>query len=136
VTISVTLLSTILVLLALVAASPPAEADDGGPGVFAGPEDVTPLRRSDAINLFRPHRVPPDDPTEHLERRLEHDFGRLPSRNLTRPERTVPERRLRRDLEVGEQRLRTLKTRRPNAGATPLLERRLDRLQRPTRLGQ
>lgn len=39
-----------------------------------------------------------------------------------------------RDLGASEQRLRSFKTRNPNAEATPLLERQLDRLNRPTRL--
>jgi hypothetical protein len=39
-----------------------------------------------------------------------------------------------RDLSASEQRLRSFKTRNPNAEATPLLERQLDRLNRPTRL--
>jgi hypothetical protein len=39
-----------------------------------------------------------------------------------------------RDLDASQQRLRSLKTRTPNAAATPLLERQLDRLSRPTRL--
>ena len=39
-----------------------------------------------------------------------------------------------RDLGAAEQRLRSFKTREPNAPATPLLERQLDRLSRPTNL--
>ena len=44
-------------------------------------------------------------------------------------------RRSSRDLGATEQRLRSFKTRSPNAAATPLLERQLDRLSRPTDLG-
>lgn len=132
----VRLLSTILILLALAWSSPPVGAGESGPTVFVAPDDVTPLRRSDDTSLFRPHRVPPDGDARLLERRLEHDLERLPSRTVARPEGKIPERRLGRDLDASEQRLRTLKTRRPNASSLPLLERRLERLQRPTRLGQ
>jgi hypothetical protein len=40
------------------------------------------------------------------------------------------------DLETAQQDLRTLKTREPDAGSIPLLERQLDRVSRGTRLYQ
>ena len=48
--------------------------------------------------------------------------------------RTLERSQVSRDLGAAEQRLRSFKTRNPNAPATPLLERQLDRLNRPTRL--
>jgi len=57
-------------------------------------------------------------------------------RLLESPDRPVARSQVTRDLSASEQRLRSFKTRHPNAEATPLLERQLDRLSRPTRLRQ
>ena len=57
-------------------------------------------------------------------------------RLLASPDRPLERSPAARDLSASEQRLRSLKTREPNAAATPLLERQLDRLSRPTRLRQ
>ena len=53
---------------------------------------------------------------------------------LASPDRPLEISPVTRDLGAAEQRLRSFKTRNPNAAATPLLERQLDRLSRPTRL--
>ena len=55
---------------------------------------------------------------------------------LESPDRPLERSQATRDLSASEQRLRSFKTRNPNAEATPLLERQLDRLNRPTRLRQ
>lgn len=55
-------------------------------------------------------------------------------RLLASPDRPLESSPVTRDLDAAEQRLRSFKTRNPNAAATPLLERQLDRLNRPTRL--
>jgi hypothetical protein len=58
------------------------------------------------------------------------------SRALSGRERQMERAQIQRDLEASQQDLRTLKTQRPNAPGIPLLERQLDRLNRPIPLGQ
>jgi hypothetical protein len=55
---------------------------------------------------------------------------------LSGPERQIEGAQIQRDLGASQQDLRTLKTQRPNAPGIPLLERQLDRLNRPIPLGQ
>jgi hypothetical protein len=64
---------------------------------------------------------------------LDQQLGQLESRVIQRqgrPPRTR-DRLTDSDLGVAERRLNTLKTRRPGADSTPLLERQLDRARRP-----
>ena len=58
------------------------------------------------------------------------------SRALSGKERQMQRAQIQRDLGASQQDLRTLKTQRPNAPGIPLLERQLDRLNRPIPLGQ
>lgn len=112
--------------------------DDRGPTVYTAPGDVTPWRRSDSTRLFRDR--PGDDlrqgRMERRERALRYELDRLDSRVTAQPERAIPRRRLEQDLEASRRELRSLETETPNADAVPLLEQQLDRLERPTDLGQ
>ena len=69
------------------------------------------------------------------ERIIEHQLDTSQSRVLRDSDRPIERSQVTRDLGAAEQRLRSFKTRRPNAEPTPLLERQLDRLSRPTDLG-
>jgi hypothetical protein len=60
--------------------------------------------------------------------------GTLGEQRLRSPDRLLEQQQLRRDLGATEQRLRSFKTEHPNAASTPLLERQLDRLNRPARI--
>ncbi len=70
------------------------------------------------------------------EQIIEHKLDTTQSRVLRDSDRPIEAFQVERDLGGTEQRLRSFKTREPNAAATPLLERQLDRLSRPTRLRQ
>jgi Mg2+ and Co2+ transporter CorA len=75
--------------------------------------------------------------TEDIEnelRVLEQRLDATQSRVLRRSEHPLERSQVERDLGASEQRLRTLKTRQPNAKTTPPLERQLDRLNRPARI--
>jgi hypothetical protein len=75
--------------------------------------------------------------TEDIEnelRILEHQLDTTESRVLRRSERPLERSQVERDLGASEQRLRSLKTREPNAEPIPPLERQLDRLNRPARI--
>lgn len=132
-----------LLVLGLAAAAPAAgHGADFGPRVYVAPGDVTPFRRSDDMRLFRdrpgsvidrPGRA--SDRSLPLQRTLESDLDRLQSRTVVPPEGAIPARLIERDLEISEQRLRTLKTMTPTADALPLLERQLDQLERPALQG-
>ena len=75
---------------------------------------------------------------EDIERQLrtsrgiEHELSLEQSRVNARSASELQRRQTRRDVEVTEQRLRTFKTESPHAPPIPLLERRLDRVSRPT----
>lgn len=68
------------------------------------------------------------------ERIIELQLDTTQSRVLRDSERPLERSQVRRDLGASEQRLRSLKTRQPDAGSIPLLERQLDRLNRPARV--
>ena len=68
------------------------------------------------------------------ERIIEHELDTTQSRVLRNSDRPLERAQVNRDLGAAEQRLRSYKTQQPNAAPTPLLERQLDRLSRPTRL--
>lgn len=68
------------------------------------------------------------------ERIIEHQLDTTQSRVLRDSDRPLERSQVIRDLGAAGQRLRSFKTREPNAASTPLLERQLDRLSRPTRL--
>jgi len=65
-------------------------------------------------------------------RGIEHELSLEQSRVNARSASELQRRQTRRDVEVTEQRLRTFKTQSPHAPPIPLLERRLDRVSRPT----
>jgi hypothetical protein len=153
--------ATMFILLTLSAAGLPGEADAGewrGPTVFIAPGDVTPLR-GNIINplgpsqVYGPLRPLPRPGVEALERDLRRELDRLPSRPPEGREPADPGPRLqiteeplgRRALPAIQDRidraraaaaLEAFKTLRPNAPSTPIMERELDRIERPTGLGQ
>jgi hypothetical protein len=65
-------------------------------------------------------------------RGIEHELSLEQSRVNARSTSQIQRRQTRRDVQLSEQRLNTLKTQAPQASAIPLLERRLDRVSRPT----
>ena len=128
-----------------------------GPTVVIAPGDVTPLRGNirnplGPSQLYAPVPPLPRPSVGALERDLERDLGRLPSRTLVRrpepeagprnlierPEgpEALPAGRDAIDRARARAALEAFKTLRPNAPATPRLERGVDRLERPTDLGQ
>lgn len=82
----------------------------------------------------RPRSALADDIDRQLrtERGIEHELSLEQSRVNARSASALQRRQARRDVEVSEQRLRTFKTESPKAPSIPLLERRLDRVSRPT----
>ena len=66
------------------------------------------------------------------ERRIEHELSLEQSRVNARSASELQRRQARRDVEVSSQRLRSFKTESPQARSIPGLERRLDRVSRPT----
>ena len=128
------------------------------PTVFIAPGDVTPLR-GNILNplgpsqVYEPLRPLPRPGVEALERDLRRELDRLPSRPPEGREPADPGSRLqiteeplgRRALPATQDRidraraaaaLEAFKTLRPNAPSTPIMERELDRIERPTGLGQ
>jgi hypothetical protein len=65
-------------------------------------------------------------------RGIEHELSLEQSRVNARSASELQRRETRRDVEVSEQRLRSFKTQTPQARSIPGLERRLDRVSRPT----
>ena len=65
-------------------------------------------------------------------RGIEHELSLEQSRVNARSASEIQRRQTRRDVQLSEQRLNTLKTQAPQAPPIPLLERRLDRVSRPT----
>jgi hypothetical protein len=65
-------------------------------------------------------------------RGIEHELSLEQSRVNARSASDIQRRQTRRDVQLSEQRLNTLKTQAPQARSIPLLERRLDRVSRPT----
>ena len=65
-------------------------------------------------------------------RGIEHELSLEQSRVNARSASEIQRRQTRRDVQLSEQRLNTLKTQAPQADPIPLLERRLDRVTRPT----
>ena len=65
-------------------------------------------------------------------RGIEHELSLEQSRVNARSASELQRRQTRRDVQVSEQGLRTFKTESPQARSIPLLERRLDRVSRPT----
>lgn len=130
---------------ALLLGAGPATARDpfGGPTVVIAPGDVTPLRGPNIRNPLGPRSVYaplPETrrtaPARSLGRDLDRELRRLPSRVTTRPAQSLPTLRLEQDRERAAAALESFKALRPNAPETSILERRLDRIQRPTDLGQ
>ena len=66
------------------------------------------------------------------ERRIEHELSLEQRRVNARSASELQRRQARRDVEVSEQGLRSFKTQSPQARSIPRLERRLDRVSRPT----
>jgi hypothetical protein len=135
------LMAIVIGLAAAPGASGPAGASDFGPKVYVAPGDPTPWRRSDSTDLFRDRpsdylRQEQRDSIQRRERDLEYRLDRQDSRVRLEGAQGILERSSERDLEIDQQELRSLETQAPNASAVPLLEQQLDRLQRPTDLGQ
>jgi hypothetical protein len=137
-----TFMAIVIGLAAALCASVPAGAGgDFGPKVYVAPGDPTPWRRSDSTDLFRdrPSDYLRQEPRGSIRRResdLEYRLDRQDSRVRLEGAQGILERSSERDLEIDQQELRSLETQAPNASAVPLLEQQLDRLQRPTDLGQ
>jgi hypothetical protein len=72
------------------------------------------------------------DIDRQLARDLEHELSLEQSRVLSRSATPLQQRQTSRDIQLSRQNLDTLKTRVPQAKPIPLLERRLDRVSRPT----
>jgi hypothetical protein len=69
------------------------------------------------------------------ERIIEQKLDTTQSQVLRQSSRPLERLQVERDLGAAELRLRSYKTMQPNAEPTPLLERKLDRLSRPTGRG-
>ena len=82
----------------------------------------------------RPQSPLADDINRQLRtaRGIEHELSLEQSRVNARSASELQRRQTRRDVQVSEQGLRTFKTESPQARSIPLLERRLDRVSRPT----
>ena len=65
-------------------------------------------------------------------RGIEHELSLEQSRVNARSAADIQRRQTRRNVQLSAQRLNTLKTQAPQAPPIPLLERRLDRVSRPT----
>lgn len=65
-------------------------------------------------------------------RGIEHELSLEQSRTNARSASELQRRQTQRDVQVSGQRLNTLKTTEPQQRSIPLLERRLDRVSRPT----
>ena len=65
-------------------------------------------------------------------RGIEHELSLEQSRVNARSASEIQRRQTRRDVQLSGQRLNTFKTQSPQAESIPLLERRLDRVSRPT----
>jgi hypothetical protein len=120
---------SLLVALALLVALPAA-------GVAQ--ETLSPLARSIETNLDRLESPPVADADAPLEsdriQRTERERGRA-ARLFAPPQlRSAQDIARSSDLGAAQQDLRTLKTREPDANSIPLLERQLDRVERPTNL--
>jgi hypothetical protein len=72
------------------------------------------------------------DIDRQLARDIEHDLSLEQSRVLSRSATALQRRQTARDVQISRQNLDTLKTTVPQARPIPLLERRLDRVSRPT----
>lgn len=129
-------------LVSLAVTGGPAAGQGAGHTVVIEPGDVTALRGPNIRNPLGPSSVYaplpplPAPGAAMLERDLERDLERLPSDVAARPVRPIPQMRLEQDRERARAALEAFKTLRPNAPETPLFERQLDQVERPTRLGQ
>ena len=95
---------------------------------------------------FDQSAAPPFGDIEHLgdlslgvvpeELIINNQLNTTESRVLRRSQRPLEKQEVQRELGATEQRLNAFKTLHPNAAATPLLERHLDRLQRSPRILQ
>jgi hypothetical protein len=88
--------------------------------------------------ILQEERGPRSPLTDDIDRRLrtergiEHELSLEQSRVNARSASKLQRRQARRDVHVSAQRLRTFKTESPQAPPIPVLERRLDRVSRPT----
>ena len=117
--------SLLLVILALVVALPVAGMAQ---------ETLSPLARSIEADLDRLERPARDDDRLESERiqRTERERGRAARLFAPFDLRSAQDIARSSDLGAAQQDLRTLKTREPDAGSIPLLERQLDRIDRGT----
>lgn len=72
------------------------------------------------------------DINRQLARDIEHELNLEQSRVLSRSATPLQRRQTQRDIQLSRQNLDTLKTRKPQAKPIPVLERKLDRVSRPT----
>ena len=101
-------------------------------------EPLSPLARSIESDLDRLESPPVGSGDERLEsdriQRTERERGRAARLFAPSELRSAQDIARGSDLGAAQQDLRTLKTREPEAGSIPLLERQLDRVERPTNL--
>jgi N-acetylmuramoyl-L-alanine amidase len=115
-----TVIGTLLLSVAICATAPAQERDLLD---VRQHEDELGLRSPLAADIDRQLRTSRD---------IEHELSLEQSRVNARSASALQHRQTSRDVQLSEQRLNTLKTGEPRARSIPLLERRLDRVQRPT----
>ena len=101
-------------------------------------ETLSPLARSIETDLDRLESPPVASGDQRLEsdriQRTERERGQAARLFAPSELRSAQDIARGSDLGAAQQDLRTLKTREPEAGSIPLLERQLDRVERPTNL--
>jgi hypothetical protein len=115
-----TVIGTLLLSVAICAAALAQERDLLG---VRQNQDESRLRSPLAAEIDRELRT---------SRNIEHELNLEQSRVNARSASALQRRQTSRDVQLSEQRLNTLKTEEPRARSIPLLERRLDRVQRPS----
>ena len=97
-------------------------------------QEPLPFREEPVPLWNRPEATSPlaRDIEGQLGRGLEHELNLEQSRVGARSASPLQRYQTRRDVQLSRQRLNTLKTAAPNTPRIPLLERRLDRVSRPT----
>lgn len=99
-----------------------------------GPTVIT--REGDVIAPILRRDRPLPEAGAATARDLDRSLLNLGTRRLRTTGGALSDRRLERDLDITSQRFEALRTRNPQNTRIPILERRLDRLRRPTRLGR
>ena len=120
--------TTLVVGLTLLA-TPAGLAEDIGHGRPVIGQPVAPPFGD--VEHFRSSSLGGRKPEEQI---IQHQLDSTESRVLRHSQRPLENEQVQRDLGATGQRLDSFKTMHPNARATPLFERHLDRLERPARI--